>query len=199
MITNKPKIQNYICRDELSRKKRVCKPRKLQRSPRIIGYYREEDEATQVFKELKMPILPSIIPEDVEKSYSDSSNNNKVNNVRVKVLLTKKEAAELLANCTAEANSNLDAIYVVNELVKLPAQRVNVVSISSLCQDTMLSTIPEEDEDDEDEDEDEEFFMGTGPFPQKLNNKGGRGDPIVFQYPNLQSKISTSGTKLPFS
>ena len=78
--------------------------------------------------------------------------------------MAQKEAAELLTKYAA--NANLQATYVVNELVKLPAQRVNVVSISSLCQDTTLSTIPEEDEDEDeyedgDEDEEEKFFTGT--------------------------------------
>ena len=42
----------------------------------------------------------------------------------MKVVLTKKEAAKLLAKYTIDAN--LQAIYVVNEFVKLPGQRVGL-------------------------------------------------------------------------
>lgn len=72
-------------------------------------------------KELKMPILPSVIPEEVERSCNDSTNSKNIY-IRVKVVLTKKEATEILAKYTTDAN--LQVIDVVNESVKLLGQSV---------------------------------------------------------------------------
>ena len=75
-------------------------------------------------KELKMPIPPSVIPKEAERSCNDSTNSKNIY-IRVKVVLTKKEVAELLAKYTIDAN--LQVTDVVNESIKLPSQSVGLV------------------------------------------------------------------------
>lgn len=127
--------------------------KKFQRSPKIIGYERSEYPEF-ISSELKEPLLSPqdqyIQVHDYCNDHQEKKSNKGVDNkssVRVKVLLTKQEAAKLLAKCKEEGV--LDFKDVVNELAKLPAQRINVVSsvpnnISS--KDSELSTILEDEE-----------------------------------------------------
>uniref|UniRef100_A0A803LWJ1 DUF7890 domain-containing protein n=1 Tax=Chenopodium quinoa TaxID=63459 RepID=A0A803LWJ1_CHEQI len=106
-------------------------PRRLQRSPKIVGYYREDDEYLEMSSELREPLLSSSrVKDDCDdqgkniKGVKQVSNKSQ-NNIRVKVLLTKEEAAKMLSKCKGEGA--LDFKDVVNELMKLPAQRINIV------------------------------------------------------------------------
>lgn len=92
------------------------------------------------------------VMKNITKGVSNKNNNdnNINNNVRVKVLLTKAEAAKLLAKCKGD-EGGLDFKDVVNQLMKLPPQRINVVSSPS--KDFDLETISEEEEEEEEYDE----------------------------------------------
>ncbi|XP_057520554.1 uncharacterized protein LOC130800863 [Amaranthus tricolor] len=133
-------------------KKPKSPPKKLQRSPKIVGYARSEYPENDESLNLREPLLSSLDEEKIE-GYDQGKMiikevNNKINNsVRVKVLLTKEEATKLLAKCKEEGA--LDFKEVVNQLVNLPAQRINVVSsiIKSPSIEKELSTIIEEEEE----------------------------------------------------
>lgn len=132
-ITNKPKTP----------------PKKFQRSPKIMGYEREDN--LEMSSELNEPLLSSSqekIDCDQGKIIIKGVNNkSSTNNIRVKVLLTKEEAAKLLAKCKEEGV--LDFKDVVKELMKLPAQRINVAPVitTNLSKDLELGTILEEEEE----------------------------------------------------
>ncbi|KAL2902769.1 ATP phosphoribosyltransferase regulatory subunit [Bienertia sinuspersici] len=132
--------------------------RKLQRSPKIIGYERECSD--EMSTELNEPLLcyeekSDYSCNDQGKINNKSSNNISENkNVRVKVLLTKDEASKLLAKCKEEGV--LDFKDVVMELGKLPAQRIDVSHVgvtrfANSCKDLELATIVEEEEEEENE------------------------------------------------
>ncbi|GAB4834561.1 hypothetical protein Ancab_032819 [Ancistrocladus abbreviatus] len=73
-----------------------------------------------------------------------SSVEKKGVNTRVKVLMTKEEAARLLSKCK-DQKGTLEFRDVVHELVRIPTGRIHVVSTASTCHDTFLYSIPEEE------------------------------------------------------
>ncbi|PSS11308.1 Nipped-B-like protein [Actinidia chinensis var. chinensis] len=103
---------NYVSRDDLDKRK---SPSKLKK--------RAEGEAK-----------PLLHKEDGKKPESER--------LRVKILMTKEEAARLLSRC--KDGGVLEFKDVARELVHIPASRVSVASSSTCSDPPVLVSIPEE-------------------------------------------------------
>ncbi|KAJ7001204.1 hypothetical protein NC653_011594 [Populus alba x Populus x berolinensis] len=110
---------NLIYRDELSKK---TSPKKIKKGGNCLAS-KEEDER-----------------ENFEKR-GDASSVQEKDVIRVKVRMTKEEAARLMAKC--KEGGLLEFKDVAHELVQLPANRVRVVS-SNGGYGGLLRSIPEE-------------------------------------------------------
>ncbi|GMH09333.1 hypothetical protein Nepgr_011174 [Nepenthes gracilis] len=77
--------------------------------------------------------------------YDDRSRDEKKGvNIRVKVLMTKEEAAKLLSKCK-DQKGTIELSDAVRELLTIPSNRVHVISAASNNHDMVLHSIPEEE------------------------------------------------------
>jgi len=94
------------------------------------------------------PLLPSQ-EKNVETEEKENTNDHK-KNIRVKLLMTKKEAQRLLSKC--KEGGTLEFKDVLEELLILPPERVHVVSFGtnfSTCENHMkLGSVSEENEEE---------------------------------------------------
>ncbi|OMP02947.1 hypothetical protein COLO4_10705 [Corchorus olitorius] len=117
----------FIYRDELCRKKSTESSSKLKQPLIKVGKLDDQKK-------------------EIKKSSSDAiamANENKTT-IRVKVKMTKQEAARLLSKC--KEGGVLEFRDVARELVDLPKDRVSFVTSSSPCPGSpaVLGSIPEE-------------------------------------------------------
>ncbi|KAL9391497.1 hypothetical protein Peur_015417 [Populus x canadensis] len=117
--TRGSKGTNLIYRDELSKK---MSPKKIKKGGNSLAS-KEEDERKNFEK----------------RGHSSSAQEKDV--IRVKVRMTKEEAARLMAKC--KEGGRLEFKDVAHELVQLPVNRVSVVS-SNGGYGGVLHSIPEE-------------------------------------------------------
>ncbi|CAK7335720.1 unnamed protein product [Dovyalis caffra] len=113
------KGSNLIYRDELSKE---ILPKKIKKGDSCLANYKEEDEKKNLEK----------------RSYASSVEEKDV--IRVKVKMTKQEAARLMSKCKGGV---LEFKDVAHELEQLPVDRVSVMSSNSVCVG-VLHSIPEE-------------------------------------------------------
>ncbi|KAI5595268.1 hypothetical protein POPTR_003G140200v4 [Populus trichocarpa] len=118
--TRGSKGTNLIYRDELSKK---ISPKKLKKDGNCLAI--KEEDARKNFE---------------KRGYASSVQEKDV--IRVKVRMTKQEAARLMAKC--KEGGLLEFKDVAHELVQLPVNRVSVVS-SNGGYDGVLHSIPEEE------------------------------------------------------
>ncbi|XWS50090.1 hypothetical protein CRYUN_Cryun12cG0058600 [Craigia yunnanensis] len=114
----------FISRDELSKKKSPSKQK---------SYYGDSFSSTQ-------PLLNVKDEKDIKRS-STGFDGKASTTIRVKVKMTKQEAARLLSKC--KDGGILEFRDVASELVDLPMDRVNVVSLCP-CSKAVPDSIPEE-------------------------------------------------------
>ncbi|GMP96660.1 hypothetical protein CsSME_00045198 [Camellia sinensis var. sinensis] len=137
--------QNYIYRDELDKKSSIL-PRKLKKRAK-------EGEATK----------PLLQKEDGKKNierenhHGDGGSGSRSGGMKVRVLMTKEEAARLLSKC--KDGGVLQFKDVACELIQIPQNRVSVVDSSQTVSpisipnpvplfktnDGVLESIPEEE------------------------------------------------------
>ncbi|KAK9668405.1 hypothetical protein RND81_13G058100 [Saponaria officinalis] len=142
-FTKKSQTPKYICMDEHKIKNKVS-TRKLHKNGKVMDSYYQGHPL-----EMKQALVQKGEIKGIQKKNENRNKNNKSNNnnnaVRVKVLMTKEEAAKLLAKCKKEGT--LEFKDVVNELAKIPAQRVSVVSLKkTTSKEIELDSIFEEEE-----------------------------------------------------
>jgi hypothetical protein len=118
--TRGSKGTNLIYRDELSKK---ISPKKLKKDGNCLAI--KEEDARKNFE---------------KRGYASSVQEKDV--IRVKVRMTKQEAARLMAKC--KEGGLLEFKDVAHELVQLPVNRVSVVS-SNGGYGGVLHSIPEEE------------------------------------------------------
>jgi hypothetical protein len=118
--TRGSKGTNLIYRDELSKK---ISPKKLKKDGNCLAI--KEEDARKNFE---------------KRGYASSVQEKDV--IRVKVRMTKQEAARLMAKC--KEGGLLEFKDFAHELVQLPVNRVSVVS-SNGGYDGVLHSIPEEE------------------------------------------------------
>jgi hypothetical protein len=117
--TRGSKGTNLIYRDELSKK---ISPKKLKKDGNCLAI--KEEDARKNFE---------------KRGYASSVQEKDV--IRVKVRMTKQEAARLMAKC--KEGGLLEFKDVAHELVQLPVNRVSVVSSNGGY--GVLHSIPEEE------------------------------------------------------
>ncbi|KAG6633931.1 hypothetical protein CIPAW_12G082600 [Carya illinoinensis] len=121
-----------IYRDELDKKASRKKPGKSCRDRSTVA-------------DSKVPLLPGDRDgKDSERRGSHGSSNTHVDRkgvIRVKVRMTKEEAARILSRC--KDGGFLEFKDVATELVQIPKNRVHVVSLNTIL-DPVLTSIPEE-------------------------------------------------------
>ncbi|XP_040989036.1 uncharacterized protein LOC121236667 [Juglans microcarpa x Juglans regia] len=129
-----------IYRDELDKKASRKKPGKSCRDRSTVA-------------DSKVPLLPGDQDgKDSERrggrhgSSSTSTHVDKKGVIRVKVRMTKEEAARLLSRC--RDGGLLEFKDVATELVQIPKNRVRVVSLDTIGLDPVLKSIPEETDDE---------------------------------------------------
>ncbi|KAF7150660.1 hypothetical protein RHSIM_Rhsim02G0243900 [Rhododendron simsii] len=120
---NKP---NYILRDDLDKKNPTNKLKKRE---------------NKVPAEAIVPLLQKEKELERERSHRPLLGGEEREGTKVKILMTKEEAARLLSKC--RDGGVLEFRDVVRELVQIPASRVSVVS-SGKGEDRVLGSIPEE-------------------------------------------------------
>jgi hypothetical protein len=118
--TRGSKGTNLIYRDELSKK---ISPKKLKKDGNCLAI--KEEDARKNFE---------------KRGYASSVQEKDV--IRVKVRMTKQEAARLMAKC--KEGGLLEFKDIAHELVQLPVNRVSVVS-SNGGYGGVLHSIPEEE------------------------------------------------------
>ena len=118
--TRGSKGTNLIYRDELSKK---ISPKKLKKDGNCLAS--KEEDARKNFE--KRGCASSVQEKDV---------------IRVKVRMTKQEAARLMAKC--KEGGLLEFKDVAHELVQLPVNRVSAVVSSNGGYGGVLHSIPEE-------------------------------------------------------
>ncbi|XVF53077.1 hypothetical protein PTKIN_Ptkin05aG0070700 [Pterospermum kingtungense] len=126
LVEPKSASSKFVYRDELSEEKKSPSKQK--------GYYGDSFSSTQ-------PLLKVNDDKDIKSSSTSTGFDGKPGTIiRVKVKMTKEEAARLLSKCGD--GGILEFRDVARELVNLPMDRVSVVS---LCPGSnALNTIPEE-------------------------------------------------------
>lgn len=130
-----------IYRDELDKKASRKKPGKSCRSDR------------STVADSKVPLIPGDHQDgkDSERrggrhGSSSSTHVDKKGVIRVKVRMTKEEAARILSRC--RDGGFLEFRDVATELVQIPKHRVRVVSLNTIGLDPVLKSIPEEIDDE---------------------------------------------------
>ncbi|KAL9386926.1 hypothetical protein Peur_020050 [Populus x canadensis] len=119
--TRGSKGTNLIYRDELSKK---ISPKKLKKDGNCLAI--KEEDARKNFE--KRGHASSVQEKDV---------------IRVKVRMTKQEAARLMAKC--KEGGLLEFKEVAHELVQLPVNRISTVVSSNGGYGGVLRSIPEEE------------------------------------------------------
>ncbi|KAL9386928.1 hypothetical protein Peur_020052 [Populus x canadensis] len=119
--TRGSKGTNLIYRDELSKK---ISPKKLKKDGNCLAI--KEEDARKNFE--KRGHASSVQEKDV---------------IRVKVRMTKQEAARLMAKC--KEGGLLEFKDVAHELVQLPVNRISTVVSSNGGYGGVLRSIPEEE------------------------------------------------------
>ncbi|KAH8513252.1 hypothetical protein H0E87_006517 [Populus deltoides] len=112
---------NLIYRDELSKK---TSPKKLKKGGNCLAI--KEEDARKNFE---------------KRGYASSVQEKDV--IRVKVRMTKEEAARLMAKC--KEGGLLEFKDVAHELVQLPVNRISTVVSSKGGYGGVLHSIPEEE------------------------------------------------------
>jgi len=105
----------------------------LQKLRTTQNNYKYRDKLTTKKKhhkslDLLEPLLPSQ-DKNIKTEAKERSNDHMRKNIRVKVLLTKKEAQRLLSKC--KEGGTLEFKDVFEELSILPPERVHVVSFGT--------------------------------------------------------------------
>lgn len=111
---------NIIYRDDLRKKP---SPKKLKKAKNLEAY--------------SEPFLKK----EQGKTFCPAQDNKEV--IRIKVVMTKQEAARLLSKC--QDGGVLGFKDVASELVELPTNRVRIIPPSTSSTGSGLKTIPEED------------------------------------------------------
>ncbi|KAJ8451135.1 hypothetical protein Cgig2_026944 [Carnegiea gigantea] len=113
----------------------------LQKLRTTQNNYKYRDKLTTKKKhqkslELFEPLLPSQ-EKNIKAEAKERSNDHMKKNIRVEVLMTKKEAQRLLSKCKEEGTLEFKDVF--EELIVLPPERVHVVSFGtdSTCQNHM--------------------------------------------------------------
>ncbi|KAH7841008.1 hypothetical protein Vadar_024463 [Vaccinium darrowii] len=113
----------YVYRDDLDEKKSATKPKKRDS--------KGQPEST--------PLLRKEVKSEREQNHGRRGEERE--GIKVKILMTKEEAARLLSKC--KDGGVLEFKDVARELVQIPATRVSVVA-SGKGEDHVLGSIPEE-------------------------------------------------------
>ncbi|KAH7841230.1 hypothetical protein Vadar_027362 [Vaccinium darrowii] len=114
---------SYVCRDDLDEKKSATKLKKRDNKGR--------PESTPLLRK----------EEKSEREQNHGRRGKEKEGIKVKILMTKEEAARLLLKC--KDGGVLEFEDVARELVQIPATRVSVVA-SAKGEDRVLGSIPEE-------------------------------------------------------
>lgn len=138
------------CFNRVSLHQTVLEPRESTANAKAI--YRDELDKKTPKRKLEnskdqhptysKPLLPLEDGKEFEKGSGVRGSGNKKEVIRIKVRMTKEEAARMLSKC--KDGGRLEFKDLALELVQLPMNRVSVVSPNTISDPVLLESIPEE-------------------------------------------------------